>query len=367
MNKTTTDIQNLIQLTKDASIPSQLNINYSGLTNALIERAIAKWTMITFPLIYYTINSTPNYNCLGSLTINASSTIGQSIRIQITTCSQWSSASSFDEIYDLVFHATTVTGNQTATDGHSKFYGNGKVYITTSNVLRAKPCIFLVKQAFISGATIYSFYYHSGATSTGVARVSVDNTGFIFSNPMVLATLSTATDVYISLPIEFVYSTANPISTADLPWLAIYQGFNNYYSKTESDTRYSQIDLMFGSGFYLLGPKTHEWAGAFPSGHTHSDNLESYPLNVASPYLTIARIATTVFLDLSADVKTKLDSIGGGYFTKAQVINITGLANYYNKETTDTYIDAKIDTADVEKNDLYEWKQKLYYSFKYNK
>ena len=92
--------------------------------------------MQTFPLIDYTINSTPNYNFLGSLTINASSTIGQSIRIQINTCSQWSSASSFDDIYDLVFHATAVTGYQTATDGHSRFYGNGQVNITTSNVFK---------------------------------------------------------------------------------------------------------------------------------------------------------------------------------------------------------------------------------------
>ena len=145
----------------------------------------------------------------------------------------------------------------------------------------------------------YSFYYHSGASSTGVARVSVDNAGFIFSNPMVLATLSTATDVYISLPIEFVYSTANPISTNDLPWLADYQGFNIFfYTKSQADliynARYSQIELMFGSGYYIRGPKTGEWAGQYGSGQVKSDYLESYPLNVASTYLKIAKTENTV-------------------------------------------------------------------------
>ena len=32
------------------------------------------------------------------------------------------------------------------------------------------------------------------------------------------------------------------------------------------------------------------------------------------------------------------------YFTKVQTSNITGLANYYDKTTTDSYIDAKIDS-----------------------
>ena len=189
---------------------------------------------------------------MGSLTINASSTIGQSIRIQINTCSQWSSASSFNEIYDLVFHATAVTGYQTATDNHSRFYGNGEVNITTSNALRTKPCIFLVKQEFVSGATIYSLYYHSGASSTGVSRVSVDNSGFVLSNPMVLATLSTSTDVFISLPINFIYSTANPITSNDLTWLAEYQGFNNFYTKTQSDATYPQIQMMPSSAGGVL-------------------------------------------------------------------------------------------------------------------
>ena len=182
---------------------------------------------------------------MGSLTISGSSTNGQSIRIKITACSDYKSTTSNDETYDLIFHSTSSStyNSMIATDGHSKFYGNGQVNVTTSNTLRTKPFIFLVKQAFVSGNVIYSLYYHSGAASTGVARVSVDNPGFVLSNPMVLATLSTSTDVFISLPINFIYSTANPITSNDLTWLADYQSFNNFYTKTQSDAKYPQIQM----------------------------------------------------------------------------------------------------------------------------
>ena len=112
----------------------------------------------------------------------------------------------------------------------------------------------LVKQTFTSGYYTYSFYFHSGATSSGVVRVSVDNYGFVFPNPAAQATLSTSTDVFISLPINFIYSTANPITSNDLTWLADYQSFNNFYNETQSDAKYPQIQMMSSSagGFYLV-------------------------------------------------------------------------------------------------------------------
>ena len=56
---------------------------------------------------------------------------------------------------------------------------------------------------------------------------------------------------------------------------------------------------------------------------------------------------------------TGVQSLFSNYFTKEQVITTTALVNYYNRETTDSYIDAKIDTADVD-NIIYTSNNKNY-------
>ena len=44
-----------------------------------------------------------------------------------------------------------------------------------------------------------------------------------------------------------------------------------------------------------------------------------------------------------------VESLFSNYFTKTQIITTTALVNYYTRDTIDGYLDAKIDTADVEK------------------
>ena len=111
--------------------------------------------------------------------------------------------------------------------------------------------------------------------------------------------MNTTANAFISLPTAFIFSTVNPITSNDLPWLANYQSFNYFYSKSQSDARYAQITKESGSGLYLL---------------TMSSGVEnigvSYPLNVASTYLTITQGSGTdkaVQLNLSAPSKTAID------------------------------------------------------------
>ena len=59
--------------------------------------------MQSFLLVDNTIAGTSNYILLVSLFM-LPSTVGQSIRIQITACSQYSATAGFDETYDIVFH-----------------------------------------------------------------------------------------------------------------------------------------------------------------------------------------------------------------------------------------------------------------------
>ena len=63
-------------------------------------------------------------------------------------------------------------------------------------------------------------------------------------------------------------------------------------------------------------------------------------------YFTKAQIINTTAL-ANYYTKTVVDSTFTNYFTKDQIINTTALANYYTKTTVDSYIDAKIDATYV--------------------
>jgi hypothetical protein len=157
----------------------------------------------------------------------------------------------------------------------------------------------MVQQSVINSQYTYSFYYRSGSLSAGTPLVIVDNQNFTLTNPGETTTLNTTANAFISLPTAFIFSTVNPITSNDLPWLANYQSFNYFYSKSQSDARYAQITKESGSGLYLL---------TMSSGVANIG--VSYPLNVASTYLTITQGSGTdkaIQFDLSASSKTAID------------------------------------------------------------
>ena len=75
----------------------------------------------------------------------------------------------------------------------------------------------------------------------------------------------------------------------------------------------------------------------------------------ASAPLSTSYINTGIYRMFSSRQPPQLTDIAGvqslfsNYFTKTQIITTTALVNYYTRDTIDGYLDAKIDTADVEK------------------
>ena len=96
-----------------------------------------------------------------------------------------------------------------------------------------------------------------------------------------------------SLPINFIYSTANPITSNDLTWLADYQSFNNFYTKTQSDAKYAQIQMMPGSkGYYLVCAPPDSGVvdnSTFYSNTPVIPNLQSCALYIGSNYSNISK------------------------------------------------------------------------------
>ena len=190
----------------------------------------------------------------------------------------------------------------------------------------------------------YYTRYTADNTFQTIASMSQYFTKTQVTNITLLANYYTKTtvDSYIDAKIDsqIVYEMINN------------SGGHNYLIATDTSTSTTDLSVILNDTkraivkFDITGSRFYYPLVANTIATIDSNNNTTMILNNAACIFNVPVACTNTLTATNLYTKTDIDN---NIYSKIQVKNITGLINYYTSVVTDTYIDAKIDQADVDK------------------